>query len=141
MKTLQIRGQKTSITFKTLNREENHTQFALEGLRVCNPLGLKQVWMTLPRTYPKEDVPVDSCKMATAQKLKKWKHLSCVVDELIKDYRDINVDLLVGAICTRALELVKVIPTANDGLYTMKAVLEWCTVGTISYRNQSGGKI
>ena len=78
--------------------------------------------------------------MATAQKLKKWKHLSCVVDELIKDYRDINVDLLVGAICTRALEPVNVIPTANDGLYTMKAVLEWCTVETISYRNQSGGK-
>ena len=32
MKTLQIRGQKTSMTVKTLTGEENHTTFTLEGL-------------------------------------------------------------------------------------------------------------
>ena len=41
-KTLQIWGQKTSITVKTLTVEENHTTFALEGLRVCSQLGSTQ---------------------------------------------------------------------------------------------------
>ena len=36
MKTLQIRGQKTSITVITLTGEENHTTFALEDLKVCS---------------------------------------------------------------------------------------------------------
>ena len=141
MKTLQIRGQKTSITVKTLTGEENHTTFALEGLRVCNQLGLNQEWISLPKAYTKEDLPVDSWEVATAQKLKKWKHLSCVADEVIKDDQNINVGLLIGANCTRALEPIKVIPSRNNGPYAMKTVLGWCIVGPISYRNQSEGKI
>ena len=71
MKTLQIRGQKTSITVKTLTGEENHTTFALEGLRVCSQFDLNQEWISLPKTYKKEEFPVDSWEVATAQKLKK----------------------------------------------------------------------
>ena len=57
MKTQQIRGQKISITVKTLTGEENHTMFALEGLRVCSQLGLNQGWISLPKAYTKEDQP------------------------------------------------------------------------------------
>ena len=76
----------------------------------------------------------------TAQKLKKWKHLSCVADAVIKDDQNINVELLIGANCARALELIKVIPSRNDGPYAMRTVLGWCIVVPISYRNQSEGK-
>ena len=69
--TLEIRGQKTSITVKTLTGVENHTTFALEGLSVCSQLGLNQEWISLPKAYTKEDLPVNSWEMATAQKLKK----------------------------------------------------------------------
>ena len=104
-------------------------------------MGLNQEWISLPKAYTKEDLPVDSWEVATAQKLKKWKHLSCVADEVIKDDQNINVELLIGANCTRALEPNKVIPSRNDGPYVMKTVLGWCIVGPISYRNQSEGKI
>ena len=60
MKTLQIRGQKTSIRVKALTGEENHITFALEGLRVWSQLGLNQEWISLPKKYTKEDLPVDS---------------------------------------------------------------------------------
>ena len=46
MKTQQIRGQKTSITVKTLTGEEKHTLFALGGLRACSQLGLNQEWIS-----------------------------------------------------------------------------------------------
>ena len=140
-KTLQIRGQKTSIIVKTLTGEENHTTFALEGPRVCSQLGLNQNWISLPKAYTKEDLPGDSWEVATAQKLKKWKHPSCVTDEVIKDDRNINVELLIGASCTRALDPIKVIPSRNDDPSAMKTVLGWCIVGPVSYRNQSEGKI
>ena len=141
MKTLRIGDHKTSITVKTLTGEENHTTFALEGLRVCIQLSLNQKWISLPKAYTKEDLPVDSWEVATARKLKKWKHPSGVTDEVIKDDRNINVELLIGASCTRALDPIKVIPSRNDGPSAMKTVLGWCIVGPISYRNQSEGKI
>ena len=60
MKTLRIGGQKTSITVKTLTGEENHTTFALEGLRVCSQLvGFKSRMDKLTKTYTKADLPVD----------------------------------------------------------------------------------
>ena len=60
---------------------------------------------------------------------------------MIKNDQNINVELLIGANCTRALELIKVIPIRNDGPHAVKTVLDWCIVGPISYRNQSEGKI
>ena len=60
---------------------------------------------------------------------------------MIKDNQNINIELLTGANCARALEPIKVIPIRNDGPYLMKTVLGWCIVGPISYRSQSEGKI
>ena len=100
-------------------------------------MDLNQVWISLPKTYTKEDLPVDSWEVETAQKPKKWKHLSCVADEVIKNHRKINAELLVGANCTRALEPIKIIPSRYDGPYVMKTVLGWCIVGPISYKSQS----
>ena len=82
------------------------------------------MWISLPKTYRKEDLPVDSWEVKTAQKPKKWKNLSCVADEVIKNHRNINVELLGGANCTRALEPIKVIPSRYDGPYVMKTVLD-----------------
>ena len=56
---------------------------------------------------------------------------------MIKDDQSINVELLIGANCARALEPIKVIPSRNDGPYAMKTILGWCIVGPISYWNQS----
>ena len=104
-------------------------------------VGLKSRMDKLTKHIYKSRPSVDSWEVATAQKLKKWKHLSCVTDEVIKDDQNINVELLIGANCARALEPIKVIPSRNDGPYAMKTILGWCIVGPISYRNQSEGKI
>ena len=70
--------------------KENYATFALECLRVCSQFRVNQEWISLPKTYTKEDLPVDSCEVATAQNVNKWKHLSCVADEVIKDDQKIN---------------------------------------------------
>ena len=84
MKTLQIRSQNTSITVKTLAEKENHTTFPLQTLRVYRHLDLNQEWIGFAKRYTKGDLPIDSSEVATVEKLKMWKHLSCVADEVIK---------------------------------------------------------
>ena len=135
MKTLQIRGQNTSITVKTLAEKENHTTFALKVLRVCRHLDLNQEWIGFAKRCTKGDLPIDSSELATVEKLKMWKHLSCVADEVIKSNWIINVELRIGANCTRASEAIKVIPSINDDPYAMKTVLGWCSVGQMGYRD------
>ena len=60
---------------------------------------------------------------------------------MIKDDQNINIELLIGANCASVLEPTKVIPRRNDSPYAMKTLLGLCIVASISYRNQSEGKI
>ena len=56
---------------------ESHTTFALQSFRVCSRLGLIQERISSPKTYSKEDLPVDSLEVATAQKTFTISMLSC----------------------------------------------------------------
>ena len=60
-------------------------------------------------------------------KLEIWKYLEPILGE--KD--DIQVDLLTGANCVKALEPIKVISSEVHGPYAYKTVLGWCVVGTM----------
>ena len=87
-------------------------------------------WIKLPSAFSKKEIPVDSCEIATARKLKKWDYLEKISKEL-GDNEDISVDLLIGTNCLEALEPVEVIPRQNDGPYAIRTALGWCVVGPI----------
>ena len=78
-------------------------------------------------TFSKKEIPVDSCEIATARKLRKWDYLEKISKEL-GDNEDISVDLLIGAKCLEALEPAEVIPRQNDGPYANRIALGWCVV-------------
>ena len=86
----------------------------------------------MPQTYSKDDLQVDSSEIATADKISIWKYLASIVDEISQDENDVNVELLIGANCAKALEPIEVIPSKGDGPYAMRTVLGWCVVGTNS---------
>ena len=79
-------------------------------------------WIKLPSGLSKKEIPVDSCEIETARKLKKWDYLEKIFKEL-GDNEDISVDLLIGANCLEALEPVEVIPRQNDGPYAIRTAL------------------
>ena len=84
----------------------------------------------MPSAFSKKEIPVDSCEIATARKLKKWDYLERISKEL-GDNEDINVDLLIGANCLEVLEPMEVISRQNDGRYAIRTALGWCVVGPI----------
>ena len=84
----------------------------------------------LSSAFSKKEIPVDSCEITTARKLKKWDYLEKIYKEL-GDNEDISVDHLIGANCLEALEQVEVIQRQNDGPYTIRTALSWFVVGSI----------
>ena len=87
-------------------------------------------WIKLLSAFSKKEIPVDSCEIATARKLRKWDYLEKISKEL-GDNEDISVDLLIGAKCLEALEPAEVIPRQNDGPYAIRIALGWCVVDPI----------
>ena len=80
---LQILGKETTITVKTINGEATELTRLVEGLKVTNggrKTHQKERWITLPKTYPRNDLAVESD--VKPSQIAKWKYLEQIKDEL-----------------------------------------------------------
>ena len=66
---LKADGMKTTIKIKTLNGEDTQESEAISGLKVSKSIG-KPVWIDLPMTYAKTDLPVGDKDVVTPNKIK-----------------------------------------------------------------------
>ena len=89
----------------------------------------------MPSAFSKKEIPVDSCEITTAKKLKKYDYLEKIFKKL-GDNEDVSVDLLIGANCLEPLKPVEVIPRQNDGPYAIRTALGWCVVDLIKAQSQ-----
>ena len=87
----------------TLNGEQSMKSTAASGLRVSSSIaGDKEIWLNLPPSYTREDIPVDIIKVATGENIKSWDYLA-VIAEKLTNAADIEIGLLISANCAIAL--------------------------------------
>ena len=114
----------------------------VEGLKVANggrKTHQKERWITLPKTYARKDLAVES-DVVKPNQIAKWKYLEQIKNELTLN-PNVKIGFLIGANCSRALEPEMVIHSEGDGPYSFRTVLGWCIVEPISQKNAPGGKI
>ena len=76
-------------------------------------------------------MPVDKKEDATPDKIEEWDYLKTISSE-ITQIDDVEVGLLIGVNCIKALGPLKVIASNNGGPYGCQTHLGWCIVGPIS---------
>ena len=85
MKKLNIGGRTTSISIKTLNRENTFQLHQVDGLQVCNSnTKSKKIWLNFRTTYTQNQLKIDTNEVATPKKLEKWKYLEPIPGKLVK---------------------------------------------------------
>ena len=87
--------------------------------------------LSLPRLYTRREIPVDKEEIAAPTKIKEWKHLRSISNEIVQR-DDVQVGLLIGANCIQALEPTKIMQSEGGGPYAYKTWLGWCVVGPIN---------
>ena len=97
-------------------------------------------WIKLPKSFTRNEIPVDPMEIPTPIKFRKWKYLDKVAKHLATD-DEISVDLLIRANCVQALEAVDVISSQCGGSYEFCTILGWCIVGPIEDRIGSHGTV
>ena len=139
VKQVNLSGRKTTLNLKTLNSKKLETAIVIDGLKVSSANG-KEDWIKLPKLYTRMQIPVERGEIATPGKIAKWDYLK-VISEEITQSDDVQVDLLIGANCPKALDPLKVISSVGSGPYAYQARLGWCIVGPIvnMIENQSVG--
>ena len=84
----------------------------------------------MPKVYSKKTLPFEKKKVETPKKVSKWKYLDSTKLE-IEQTENIKIVMLTGAHCLKALELLKIIPSNDGGLYANQRKLGWCIIGPI----------
>ena len=126
-----IDGTPTSITFKMLNGDVTNISVAVKGLKVCAAAASgKNIWVKIPKAFSQDKLQVDAEDIATQEKISKWEYLDEILHE-ISQSSDVEIGLLIGANCSKALEPNKIIPSRNGGPYAFKTILGWCVVGPV----------
>ena len=76
-------------------------------------------------------MPVDKKEVATPEKIEEWGYQKIISSEITQT-DDVEVGLLIGGNCMKALEPLKVITSNNGGSYAYQTFLGWCIVEQIS---------
>ena len=75
-------------------------------------------------------LPAEREDIATPNKIKKWKYLNPITTEITQD-DDIEVGMLIGTNCMKALEPVETIDNEDGGSFAHKSKLGWFIIGPI----------
>ena len=99
----------------------------VSGLAVCGYNGHEEV--RLPAAYTRSSIPADMSHIPTAATAKRWSHLSRIADNMPDALLNIEVGLLIGYNCPRALAPLEVIVAQPDHPYGQRTALGWGVVG------------
>ena len=70
--------------------------------------------LSLLKLYARREIPVDVGEISTSNKIKEWKHLRSISNEIVqKD--DVQVGVLIGANSMKALEPTKIRHSEGGG--------------------------
>ena len=127
---LKIRGAATKISIKTMSGSTTEESRCVNNLVVSAPQN-SEIKICLPKTYSRSFIPVDKDEIPTPSKVKRWKYLDVIHPFLQQEDDNMEVGILIGGNCPRALEPLKVIPCQGDGPYAFKSALGWCVTGPI----------
>ena len=134
MHGLEIEGTRTSLQLNTMMGREQIDVNRIEGL-IVKRLD-EQVEIELPKTYSRDNIPSRPDQIPTSDTAQKWKHLQKIKDKLLPYQKDIEVGLLIGCNCPRALKPKEVILGKGEEPYAVRTILGWGIIGPVGFVNE-----
>ena len=118
------------------------TMLGVEDIKCQKVLGLTvrrvddDAKISLPTAYTRNVIPAQRSQIPDPQSAPKWTHLHIIAQNLMKPQDDVEIGLLIGANCPRAIKPHEVIPGTDDDPNTVRTSLGWGIIGSISAPNE-----
>ena len=131
---LNLKGIDVNLKLSTMLGEEDIKCQKVSGLVIR---GVNDVYkIPLPKTYTRNMIPAQRNQIPDPRSAELWPHLQPIAKEITKPQDDVEVGLLIGANCPRAIKPREVIPGKDDDPYAIKTILGWGIIGKISSSNE-----
>ena len=132
---LNIAGQDTNLKISTVLAEETVKCQKISGLSLSAINNDDKI--PLPKTYTRKTIPVCRDQIPNPETARQRPHLESLTSELMTPESNVEVGLLIGANCPRAIKPREVIPGNDDDPYAIRTSLGWGIIGRVS-SNSSG---
>ncbi|XP_068674508.1 uncharacterized protein [Montipora foliosa] len=130
LEKLNLNGPEVHLKPSTVLVEEDITSEKITGLVVRGVNESTDI--CLPRTYTRDIIPARGSQISRPETASKWLHLRRIADNLIPYKEEIDVALLLGINCARAIKPREIIPGNDDDPYAKRTALGWGVVSMVA---------
>ena len=130
LRRLNVNGQEVELELSTVLAEKVIKSRRIEGLVVRGYN--EDVEIALPKSYLRSSIPAKKSQIPRPESALHWPHLKKIGEKIMSLNENVDVGLLIGLNCSRAIKPLKVIPGKEDDPYTKRTALGWGIVGTVT---------
>ena len=131
MKRLDIDGEDTTLVLTTMHGTQEIETKVVNGLVAVN-CQREDVHLDLPRSYAREQIPIHREEIPRPEVAERYHHLRKISEQLTPYMEDIEVGLLIGLNCPKALRPREVIHGQDTEPYAVRSILGWYINGPVS---------
>ena len=121
LRDLGLEGTEVSLKLNTMHGKNSIPAQKVEGL-VVQKLD-KEAVIELPKAYSREAIPARRNQIPTPEIASKWSHLEKIKNQIPPIQDKVEVGLLIGCNCLKALKPQEVILGNDDDPYAVKTIL------------------
>lgn len=138
MDKLAVKGHKLQLKLSTVLAEEAVTCEKISGLIVQ---GFKEeTSIHLPATYSQGNIPASQGQIPRQETACNWHHLAQIADLLMAFREYVEVGILIGTNCTRAIKPWEIITSKDDDPYPIRTALEMGIIRIVNRNNHEEDK-
>ena len=131
MERLGIDGEDTTLVLTTMHGTQEIKTKVVNGLVAVN-CQKEDVHLDLPRSYAREQIRTDREEIPRPEVAERFHHLQKISEQLTPYMEDIEVGLLIGLNCPKALRPREVIHGQDTEPYAVRSMLGWYINGPVS---------
>ena len=136
---LRVNGPEVDLKLSTVLAEKVIKSRRIEGLVVRGYN--EDVEIPLPKSYSRSSIPAKKSQIPRPESAVNWPHLRRISEKIMPLDEDVEVGLLIGLNCARAIKPLEVIPGKQDDPYAKKTALGWGIIGAVSSSNEKEPEI
>jgi len=131
---LDVNGPEVELKLSTVLAEKVIKSRRIEGLVVRGYN--EDVEIPLPKSYSRSSTPAKKSQIPRPESAVNWPHLQKISEKIMPLNEDIEVGLLIGLNCSRAIKPLEVIPEKENDPYAKKTALGWGIIGAVRSSNE-----
>lgn len=129
LQRLDVSGPEVELKLSTVLAEKVITSQKIEGLVVRGYN--KELEISLPKSYSRSSIPAKKSQISRPESALKWPHRRRISEMIMPLNETLEVGLLIGLNCPRAIKPLKVVPGKEDDPYAKKTALGWGVIGNV----------